>query len=193
MKDPTIGIFIVDAAYTEADDSEYPEKSRQFRERLEADFRLRFNATNIGPGFDIPAYVTWFSLTPWPYVAAGLFLFFQGKRLNENIDAWMAIYSKLKSFFARKPTFQRDGAAILAVNAITSYFGRAPQSIQLLGYLWLPLGDERDAPLPLEQISEAPPEVHLGLAVHFFMIEADDQKFRIRVTDHNVQLSTLSS
>src|SRR4029078_2797084 len=108
----TLGIYIPDPTYTRVyeDVEDWEEESAKFKINLEAEYGIKFEKTDIGPGADLPAYVTWVSLAAWPYVAAALVLFFSGKKISDNLDAWSEIYQKrIKPFFKHRPIFDRNG------------------------------------------------------------------------------------
>lgn len=78
-----IAIYIPDASY-DCDDWEL--ESQKFRSGPEAEFGLPFEPDDIGTGAAEPAFSTLLSVSG---VVLGLVaLFFQGKRIEENVVAW---------------------------------------------------------------------------------------------------------
>jgi hypothetical protein len=188
MTEAKIAIYIPDPTYGKDVDN-WEEESRQFKKEIEAEFQLRFDEADIGAGAAEPAFFTWLELEPWwPYVALALVFLFKGKSLKENVEAWSAIYKKLAAFFHRRPTFDRDGAAILAVNEITSQLGHFPSSFRLIGYRHITVFDD-DSETPNE-IAEAPART-LGMGIHVFHIEAENRAYRITVYGKEINLQAL--
>jgi hypothetical protein len=177
-------VYIPDATYGR--DGESDERSSEFKSHLESEYHLQFEPTGIGTGAAEPAFATTLLETA-QYVAAGLFaLFFLGERIEKNIDAWSRLYERLKDFFHHKPTFDIEGASVIAVKALSSKMGDTPHSLQLLGYrhesaLVTPIeqviGDTTD----VSEIGQAPDHV-LSATIHVFKIRAESNIFRVVVS-----------
>jgi hypothetical protein len=162
---------------------------------LEHEFGLRFEDGNIGPSADLPAFVTLLQTKKrvplWVLLSA---LFFLGKPLEENFEAWGDMAKELRPFLKHSVYFNRQGAAALAVQAVTVELGHDPQRIQLLSYRVLHISEAED-PADLEceiQIVEAPSTLHLGFIKHVFLIEADGVAFRVIVEGKNTKTVRLS-
>jgi hypothetical protein len=181
-------IYIPDATYgRDAGENE----SLRFRDTLTAEFQLPFEETDIGTRAGEPAF--WTALADsWPFVAI-VALFFSGKKIEENLDAWAKISKRLKPFIARGAIFDRDGAAILAIEGIQLALGKLPDSVRLVGYqtdcLLNRLNDPPEdwqgdrspvtilAP-PLDQVQRA--------TIHMLQIEADGRTFKVVVQGSRV-------
>jgi hypothetical protein len=193
LLNPTLRVFIPDSTYPDSGEGEEAEKaSREFKAALEIEFGLSFEDDNIGPGFDIPAFVASIDWGLWPLGAAALALFFSGKTINENLEAWPKIAKKLGSMFKKKPTFEREGAAIIAVDEVLRQTGSKVIAVTLLGYSTLHIGDlENSIKLP-DSIDDNIPSINLGLYVHVFHLQADEKRFLVVVDGHKVQVTNLS-
>jgi hypothetical protein len=177
-------VYIPDATY--GHDGESEERSSEFKSQLEAEYQLQFERTGIGTGAAEPAFAATLLETA-QYVAAGLFaLFFFGERIERNLDAWSRLYERLREFFHHTPTFDIEGASVIAVKAISSKMGGTPHSVQLLGYrhesaLVMPLEQVVDDDADVAEIGQAPDRV-LSATIHVFKIRAEDNIFRVVVS-----------
>jgi hypothetical protein len=111
MIQDTIGIYIPDPNYGPDYDTDegFRRASEAFMQELESEYHLKFEFTSIGTGAAQAAYFTLLSLGPWPYLALALAVFFQGKRIKENLEAWTELVQKITPFFHRKPTLDHSG------------------------------------------------------------------------------------
>ncbi len=191
MTENALLIFIPDSTYGHGPDETWNERSRALKEQLESEFEIPLEETGIGPGFDIPAFVASLPLEAW--LAAVVLLFFQGSRINENIEGWSAIYKKLEPFLARKPVFRRDGAAAVAIDAIKPRLKGGPHELRLLGYQpGYIAGPEALKVESIDDIGSSPQDLALGITTHLFRIEADDKTFKISVAEGDVKVIEVS-
>ena len=124
---PALKIYIPDATNAECEVA-----SSRFRDNLVAEFQLPFEETDIGTGAGVQAF--WTTLTDtWPFVAAAA-LFFSGKKIEENLEAWHKLFKRLTPFINRGAIFDRDGAAVLAIEGLRLALGKTPDSVRLVGY-----------------------------------------------------------
>lgn len=187
-------IVVVDETYPPTDEDAWEAESEAYRRDLEQEFGVRFQEANVGPGADIPAFLTLLATTSvplWSVVAAAFFL---GKPINENLTAWRDIGRKISEFFSRPVILGRHGASVLAVEAVFDEMGGTPKTIRLLSYRPSHIGEAQDlAQLPEgTEILENPPTLNLGLVRHVFEIEADGKKFRVGVDGKSVQVVPLN-
>jgi hypothetical protein len=181
-QDGEIFLLVIDETYG-GDEGTYAEDSERYRFGLQSEFGIDFEEANIGPGFDIPAFLTILATTTVPLWSLILGAFFLGKPINENLDAWHAIGKRLRQFFKRPVVLSRNGAAVIAVEAVFEDIGGTPKSLRLCSYRVGHIGDiarlkEAGAS---QEISAAPPTLNLGLVWHIFEIEADGIMFRVGV------------
>jgi hypothetical protein len=121
--------------------------------------------------------------------AFGVTFFLQGKAINENLDGWHDVYEKLATFFPQKPTFDLNGASILALEKVRSTLGRSPTSIHLIGYRQVTRWDLMDGGDPGRVTTiDPPPKRVTALSVYVFQIDADGRHFRVFVDGHNARL-----
>lgn len=189
-------IIIIDEAYTgtdknfAGDEKDYEENSEAFRRQIEQEFGTPFIEANVGPGADVPAFLTILSTAQVPLWTLVLSAFFMGKKINENLDAWRDIGKKVRSFFSREVVLSRHGAAVLAVERVFDEMGGTPKSIELLSYQLGMWGDEEklDEVEFGKTIDEAGDILYLGMACHLFEIVADGVHFRVGVQNTKVTL-----
>jgi hypothetical protein len=178
-------VYIPDATYGRDD---WEEQSPKLKKRLSDEYQLPFDETDIGTGAGEPAFVTAL-IDTWPIVVA-TGIFFSGKRVKENLDAWIAVFQTLKAFFNEDATFDRNGVAVLAINGIKTALGKLPDSVRLAAY-------ETDTLLnqPLEELQRDANEIS-GIApalgqvrratIHRLQIEADENLFQVLIQGSTV-------
>lgn len=187
MPQPTEGntdifIIVVDETYG-GDEDTYEEDSERYRVALEEEFKCDFKEANIGPGADIPAFLTILATSQVPLWTVLLGAFFLGKPINENLDGWLEIGRKIRSFFRRPVVLARNGAAAIAVEAVCDEMGGMPKTIRLLSYRAGHIGDgEKIEEIPRsDEIRDNVPTLNLGYVHHIFEIEADGVLHRVVV------------
>ncbi|KYK46283.1 hypothetical protein A1D31_32455 [Bradyrhizobium liaoningense] len=156
-----------------------------------AEFKLPFEETDIGTGASVQAF--WTTLAEaWPFVAAAA-VFFSGKKIEENIEAWQKLFERLRPFIKHKAVFDRDGAAVLAIDGLRIALDKLPDYVRLVGYKTDSILNRLNDP-PEEwqadrsQLSTVePPLDHVQDAtIHFFQIEADRRMFKVVVQGSRV-------
>ncbi|MGL4234679.1 hypothetical protein [Tabrizicola sp.] len=177
-----IFILVVDETYG-GDEETWDEDSKRYHAALEKEFEVPFTEANVGPGADIPAFLTIIATTAVPIWSLLIAAFFLGKPINDNLAAWADIGRKIRSFFGKPVLLARHGAAVIAVEAVFSEMEGMPKSIRLVSYRPAHIGDPED-PARYDrstEISENAPTLNLGHVRHIFEIEADGQLFRVSV------------
>ena len=187
-----IFVLIIDETYGSGDEA-HAEASERLRCSLEAEFGTEFQEANVGPGADLPAFLTIVSTANVPLWALLLGAFFMGRSINENLDAWSEIARKIKPFFGRRVILARNGAAALAVEAVLEELGGLPKAIRLVGYRPCDIGDKRNLQVSdgNEEIRENPQTLFLGQVLHEFEIEADGLRFRVTVDGKSCSVTRL--
>lgn len=188
-------IAVVDETYGTSDDYDWERDREAFRLKLEEEHGLPFEDGNIGPSADLPAFITLLQsnvyVPLWVLISS---LFFLGKPLTENFDAWRKMGSKVRSLLTRPTYLNRQGAAALAVDALVDAIGGSPKSLQLISYHVDHIGGEIDlasAELGTE-IMGAPDTLYLGFIRHIFEIEADGVQFRVSVDGREAKARKLN-
>lgn len=191
----TILIAVVDETYDRSEDDDWERDREAFRLKLEEEHELPFEDGNIGPGADFPAFITLLQsnvhVPLWVMISS---IFFLGEPLTKNFDAWREIGRKVRSLLTRPAYLNRQGAAVLAVEAVMNAIGDPPESLRLISYRIDHLGEETDlasAELGTE-IMDAPDTLYLGFIVHIFEIEADGVQFRVSVDGREAKAQRLS-
>jgi hypothetical protein len=167
-------IAVIDETYGWEEDS-YERDSENYRTELSEEFEVDFEVSNVGPGADIPAFVTVLQENLLPLLPWVLAVFFSGKPMVENLGAWKEIFRVLQKYFKRPLVLSRNGAAAIAVKAVFEDMGGIPRSLLLKSYRPAHLGeaDSFDSLSSSGEIENAPPVINLGMVYHLFEIEAD--------------------
>ena len=188
-------IAVVDETYPTSSDDEWDHHREIFRRELERDFGLAFESGNIGAGADIPAFLTLLQSSDVPNWVIGFAAFFLGEPVSKNLAAWKGMAAKVRSFFKRRSVFvSRQGAALLAVEAVFEDMGGLPKSLTLLSYRVEHVLDPKELSTldRSETISEPPSTISLGHTQHVFEIDADGIAFRVGVEGKTVKLIRLT-
>jgi hypothetical protein len=190
--DNEIFVLVVDETYG-GDEETYITDSENYRKQLEQDFHVSFVPANIGAGADIPSFLTVIATAAIPVWVVVLSAFFLGKPVNENLSAWREIASKLHRFFSRPVVLSRNGAAVLAVEAVLDEMDGLPKSIHLLSYRahYAGFGDKLVSLPTSDEIGASPPVLNLGHLQHVFEIDADGTRFRVGVSGKDLELARI--
>jgi len=184
-------IFVVDESFDRVDEyvnsDDYADEwaateaaSGVCLERIRAEFTAEFEEVNIGPGADLPAFVTVIASNIVPLIPWLMAIFFSGKPIVDNIEAWRTILAKIRPFFSRTVLLNRNGAAVLAMDAVFEDMGGIPKKVVLHGYK--PDFRYNDADLVAPQEIEGPmPTLNLSMVKHVFQIEADGISYVVAV------------
>lgn len=106
-------IFVVDESYDRIDEyvnwDDYADEwaateaaSKIFLERIRAEFDAEFEEANIGPGADLPAFVTVIASNIVPLIPWLMAIFFSGKPIVDNIEAWRTLLGRIRPFSAER-------------------------------------------------------------------------------------------
>lgn len=184
-----IVLLVVDETYGHGEDT-YEDDSERYWKGLEEEFKVTFKPANIGPGADLPAFLTYIVTTDIPLWTVALGTFLLGKQINESLNAWNEIGGRIRRFFGRPVVLSRNGAAVLAVEAVFAEMGGIPKTIRLLSYR--PEYNILDLDLKAlpsnSEIATTPPTLNLSMLTHVFEIEADGIKFCVSVDGKDTDL-----
>jgi hypothetical protein len=166
--------------------------SAEFRHELEAEYGLKFRFTSIGTGAAVASYCTELASGNYDKILVAVSIFLAGKAIKEGFEAWSWMYTKLASFFHRSPTFDREGAAVLAYQAVVNELGGLPKSYQLEGFQ---VQDRLSYPNPMDvpdlghltEIHPAPDRVTRS-SIYVFQIIVDGRNFRAAVDGTKVNI-----
>jgi hypothetical protein len=195
-------IYVVDESYDRIGEyvnwDDFPDEaaatnaaSQKFLERIKAEFGSEFEDVNVGPGADVPAFVTAITENIIPLLPWLMAIFFSGKPIVDNLGAWRTIYEKIRPFFTRDTLLNRNGAAVLAVEAVFEEMGGTPKTVVLRGYkAEYRHDDDQSTELP-EHIEEPSPTLNINMIKHVFQIEADGVTFVVKVDGTRVILKRL--
>lgn len=177
----TVLVAIIDETYGRFDDDAWEAESAKHRAKLQEELGCQFEEGNVGPGADIPAFVTLLGLPPTTVLL--LQLLFMGKEVNDELNGWQGIVQKLKSYMKRPLVLSRNGALGLAIAKTREGLDGLPRSLKIHSYRVGYFGDEKEL-VGMErstEIHDAPETLNLGLVVHIFEIESDGVLFRVAV------------
>lgn len=184
-----IVIAIIDEAYDNGED-DYEQASAIYRSCLVDEFSVEFEEANIGPGADLPAFITVLRENALPLLPWLLAVFFSGKPIVCNLAAWRQIFASVRRFFLRPLVLSRNGAAALAVEAVFEEMDGTPRYLHLRSYR--PVGiweaDDFHKMTGLGAIEVAPKNIQLGSVLHIFEIEADGVRLLVCVNGRDVRL-----
>lgn len=183
-------VFVVDESYDRIDEyvnwDDYADEwaateaaSEIFLGRIRAEFDAEFEEANIGPGADLPAFVTVVASNIVPLIPWLMAIFFSGKPIVDNIEAWRTLLGRIRPFFSRTVVLNRNGAAVLAMDAVFEDMGGIPKQVILHGYKPRYRYDD-DLISPIE-IEDPMPTLNLSIVKHVFSIEADGISYVVAV------------
>lgn len=188
-------VAVVDERYGRSEDEDWVREREVYRRGLEEEFGQRFEDGNIGPGADLPAFLTLIQsnieVPAWLIVAS---IFFAGKPISDNLDVWAKLGKRIRRFFTRPVYLNRYGAAVVAIEAVIETLGHPPESLQLLSYRVLHVGEEDDLSKMVRSNEIADPlaTLYLGFIRHVFEVKADGVLFRIGTVGRHATIITLS-
>mgnify|MGYP003644463909 CR=1 FL=1 len=189
-------IYIPDASYDNPDyydGLDEIQASKMFLNETSKRFELPAREANIGAGADWPAV----ALEAIEYikerdaVLLGIALFFSGKKINDNLDAWLSIGQKLKNSLAGcRSVLNRSASILLALRKHKENSGSPLKNIELHQYEALDgRGVESLASVHARNgctISEEADDERLGGIIHYFRIEINDDELEILVRGTDV-------
>jgi hypothetical protein len=189
-------IFVVDESYDRIDEyvnwDDYADEwaakeaaSKIFLERIRAEFDVEFEEANIGPGSDLPAFVTAIASNIVPLIPWLMAVFFSVKHIVDNIEAWRSLLGRIRPFFSRTVVLNRNGAAVLAMDAVFEDMGGIPKQMILHGYKPGYRYDDADLIAP-QEIEGPMPTLNLSMVKHVFHIEADGISYFVAVDGRKV-------
>ena len=188
--DTNIQIAVVDETYF-SDGEDWYERRESFRLNLEREFGVGFEDADVGPSVSLPAFVA-FIAANWELVGPiALAVFFGGKRVEDNWKWWVSKAKIIRGIGKKRQIkLNRNGAAILAVEAVMRELSETPSGLKLLrygtGYM-----DEADDlnDFQIGHEKEGPTDtLFLGFIKHVFEIEADGKLFRVGVYGSEVEV-----
>lgn len=188
-----IQIAVVDETYFE-DESGWETRREKFRLDLEREYSVDFEDADIGPSVSLPAFVTFIVDNKEIIGSAIAAAFFSGKRIEDSWNWWASKAKLLRKFGKRRIRLNRNGAAILAVEAVMAELPDTPSELKLLRYGVGRMGEADDlANFKIEDQANGPTDtLFLGFVRHVFEIDVDGQKFRVGVDGSAVEIIKLS-
>ncbi|WP_299830008.1 hypothetical protein [uncultured Roseobacter sp.] len=184
VPDDLVCVFFEDTAYWHNSDIE--EASLRLRKAIEAEFAVEVAEVDIGPGFSVPAWLLEIDVKSLVAGGAVVTVFFQGKNILQNIEAWLMISAKLKSFLHRKAKLNRTAAAALAINEILRVRDKPTSNVTLVEYSTF---DSRyDSFVDARPASEGPRIEYQAFQIHVFEFDVDGESFTAVVDGRDVGL-----
>ncbi|NVD45110.1 hypothetical protein [Qipengyuania atrilutea] len=189
--DTDIQVAVVDETYF-SDEEDWEERREKFRLDLENEFGFQFEDADVGPSASLPAFVT-FIAENWEWIGpSALAIFFGGKRVEDSWNWWVTKAKMLRRLGKKKQIkLNRNGAAIIAVEAVMHELSATPSGLKLLRYGIAHMSEADDLKsFDVENEKEGPTDtLYLGFINHVFEIEADGNVFRVRVDGAEVEVS----
>lgn len=187
--DSDIQIAVVDETYFEDGDN-WDDRREQFRLDLEREYGVSFQEGDVGPSVSLPAFITFLADNAEAIGAAVLATFYAGKNLEDSWNWWVGKAKLLSGYRKRSIRLNRNGAAILAVEAVMKERGDTPATLKMLGYGIGNMGEADD--LAAFDIGDTPSgttdTLFLAFIRHVFDIEADGQVYRVGVEGSEVEI-----
>jgi hypothetical protein len=176
-------IYITDVTYDRGNDYAgltEEQASEEYRKQLEILLGVELRKANIGQGADWPvfAYELVDLIKNNSSIAIALGIFFSGKRIKENLDAWINIGDCALSQMMRfRPLLNRSAALLMGLAHYVRKEKNQPFEIEIIEYRKL---DSRCFP-DLEQISiepanvieNQPTEEEVGYTIHYYRMFVD--------------------
>jgi hypothetical protein len=194
-------IFIPDATYDHPDyypGLEEADASEKFRKETKDKFQISSREANIGAGADWPAVALEAIefIKDREAVLAGIALFFSGKKINENLDAWLSIGKKLSSSLKGFHfVLNRSASVFLAIFRNSEASGGHLQSIELKEYKPLDgRGISSLSEMDVAKISilnDGLEEERLGSVIHYFRLSLNDVEAEILAKGSAILISRL--
>lgn len=177
-------IWIPDPTY---DHPEIKENSDSIKSKLESEYDVKFRRSDIGAGADFPAFLT--HLVNYTPVAIAIALFFSGKKINENLEAWIEIGKKLRDFSKYNAFYNRASALCYSLAAFARKKGNIPQSVELKAYKSVDIrfGHEFQEVKNITGIDDDQPSEKVGYQSHVFKIFIDGEEVVIIVRRSSVE------
>lgn len=133
VPDTCIGVLFVDTTYDSGDDDNG--SSTTLREEIQAELKAEIDEVDIHPGASLPAWLFQVDWSTLALTAVAIALFFKGKAIDENLEAWMSLARKVQSVLNRPCYLTRTAAASLAVDGIVKHIAPVrPSRIVLRSY-----------------------------------------------------------
>lgn len=189
--DTDIQVAVVDETYF-SDEDDWDARREKFRLDLESEFGFQFEDADVGPSASLPAFVA-FIAANWEWIGpSALAIFFGGKRVEDSWSWWVSKATVIKGLGKKRQIkLNRNGAAIIAVEAVMRELSDTPSGLKLLRYGIAHMGEADDLKdFEIEHEKEGPTDtLYLGFIKHVFEIEADGNVFRVGVDGAEVEVS----
>ena len=190
-----IQIFIPDLSYDNLDyqgDLDEVEASKKFQQELEAKLSRKVIEANIGAGADCPAFLL--ELLEYKEVAAGLLaIFFLGKPIKENCNAWVSIGKKIADIIKGTGGYlNRIAAFLYALVKVQAEIKEDIKSLKLIEYKSVDGRSEYS----WEQIesdcvngfSDKPSDEFISIQVHYFKVVVNEVTIELLVKGDAVEI-----
>lgn len=119
VPDVCIGVIFVDTTYDSGEDESGA--SRYLKKEIQSELRAEVEDVDIHPGASLPGWLYQYDLSALALTAGAIALFFRGKAVSENLEAWMGLAGKLRTILNRPCHLTRTAAAALAVDEIVKH------------------------------------------------------------------------
>lgn len=190
MQEPKI--YFIDQSYDRPCDLGEIEASEYEKNQIEAEFNLRLQHANIGVGADLPAFLA--VLGGYAPLAAAMYIFFHGKEIKENLDAWIEIGSSIAKFLSRQLHMNREASVLIALHTYTETTNETPKSIRLIAYkVFNQRFDDNGLLLDKNIVGydENPNEEDLSDVTHILRMTIDESSYRFIIRGRSIEMNLL--
>ncbi len=185
-----IFVYLVDETYDVVTDWDEEEVSSMYLRGLEAEFDTSFEAADVAPGASLPAFLTVISENIIPLLPWLMAVFFSAKPVKENLGVWQEAAKQIRRYWHKCVVLSRNGAAVVAVDAVFREIKNHPKAIELKRYWTSDKRFDEKCEVGGEEnsISSTPPTEYLSVTKHHFEIVADTVTFKIVVDGKNISI-----
>ena len=193
MKKHEILVYILDDTYGKYLNEE--EMSKNFEDDLNEEFSQTFDIVNIGPGADVPAFaaIIEFISENWELLLGGSRVIYKNLIVRQKYrNPIRELSDKMKRYFSRpNVVLNRDGALILAINAVSDDFKTTEdliEEIKIQKYYWVDkrFPNENGFSTSGEKIQKGPPIDLLSFTIHRFILRLNSREYDVTVDGKNV-------
>lgn len=165
-----------DTSYGQSEDE--VTASRVLREELERWTGVPLQKVEIFPGASGPGFGTVVR-----YASLAIGILYAGKPINEGLDGWLSVATRLRAYLAQGLVTNRNGAAALAIDAAIGDGGLDPAGIHLVRY------EAIDARMNEVIVSEPIPLEFMGVVKHRFKFADGASEVVVTVSDAGVSVT----
>ncbi|KZK76158.1 hypothetical protein PsAD46_05415 [Pseudovibrio sp. Ad46] len=178
--DDQLFICFLDVTYGTAEDEE--QEAQAYKQQLIEQYDLEgLVEVDIFPGASLPAWLVTIGL--------GIQIIVTGADLIEAPATYIEFAAKVKRYVTNgtKIVVSKNGAMMLALDAVNSHLTYNPISLSVIAYDYVDNRlDQVDYTMKINGVQDAPYMEWLSAVDHIFDVRADDRAFRVVIKDGKV-------